>query len=177
MRLFIGIKLSEVIKKHLLIQQKQLVEKGAKGTLMRYENLHLTLEFIGEVSEETVNRIKDSIHKTVSDRSTFILALDYLSAFYKRDKAHTIWAGVKGNLLELNTLQSTLHTNLKQVGLLLQERPYRPHITLISRVKRAPEIFPDIEKSTFSVDAISLFQSTHKDDLLCYPIIYERKLL
>ena len=58
MRCFLAIDLSDEIKKELARIQKQIPqEKGIK--FVESKNLHLTLKFFGEISDEKVNEIKE----------------------------------------------------------------------------------------------------------------------
>ena len=61
MRCFIAIDLPEEIKKEIAKIQKQLPD--FKGKLTEKDNLHLTLKFLGEISDEQVNNIKEKLEK------------------------------------------------------------------------------------------------------------------
>ncbi len=56
MRCFLAIELPEEVREELVRIQKQLPE--AKFKLVEPENLHLTLKFLGELSDFQVNKVK-----------------------------------------------------------------------------------------------------------------------
>lgn len=177
MRLFIGIVLTSEVKSHLIEIQYQLAKAGAIGSLMRIENMHITLEFIGEVPANRVSEIKEAIDNTASNHHPFSLFTMNTNAFIRKQKAHTIWCGISGELNKLEALQGELHRLLIERNFNLQERIYKPHITLFSRVKSSPDTFICPKQIEFQVDRICLFESTHKDGLLYYPTVYQKTLL
>ena len=56
-RVFIGFFLPDEIKKEVLEIQRKI--PSFKGKLVEENNLHLTLKFLGEISEEELNEIKN----------------------------------------------------------------------------------------------------------------------
>ena len=72
MRLFIGIKLDTKAIKKIDSYMNYLYQTGVRGTYTKTNNIHLTLEFLGEVDKDKVNKLIDIIN------SIDISKLDYL---------------------------------------------------------------------------------------------------
>ncbi len=123
MRLFIAIQFSEKIKDELLDMQKNMKSMGVKGNYTSYENLHLTLAFIGEYND--ADEVLDAMEEIAFD--SFNLELEGVGCF--RD---LFWVGIKKND-ELNQLVKALRKSLTDHGIPYDKKKFVPHITLIRR--------------------------------------------
>ena len=65
----------------------------------------------------------------------FGLTIGGIGAFPSLKQPHTLWTAVSGSLTELNRLRHDLHHELQIKGFELDERLFKPHITLASRPK------------------------------------------
>jgi 2'-5' RNA ligase len=135
MRLFIGVDLPAEIKQALLRFQSELKELGVMGFWKSPENFHITLEFLGELESDQVAVLTETMSKAASHCRPFGLTIGELGAFPSFKRPHTLWTAVRGNLAELNRLRQDLHQELKNKGFNLDERKFKPHISLASRPK------------------------------------------
>ena len=143
MRLFIGVDLSAEIKQALLDFQSELRLLGVKGSFKSQDNFHITLEFLGELDDTKVSAVNETLLKVASNCNPFELNIVGLGAFPSFKRPHTLWTAVNGSLTELNSLRDDLHHELKNKGFKLDERQFKPHITLASR--------PNLENIDFSL--------------------------
>lgn len=127
MRAFISIELPEEIKKEIFRLQDLLPKFEGKKTEL--ENLHLTLKFLGEISEEQLEKIKKEL-KEVKAKS-FKASLGELGVFSPRF-VKIIWI----KLLGCEKLQEEIDIKLK--NLFPKEKRFMSHIT-IARVKQVKE--------------------------------------
>lgn len=130
MRLFIALVFDNETVERLSVLRDALHDQSERGSFVSRENLHLTLDFLGECSaEERDNAIKaiDSI-----SFSSFPVLLDRIGTF-SRDEGNIWWVGVKESMT-LMKMQKELHSALVDYGLHVENRKYRPHITLGRRV-------------------------------------------
>lgn len=130
MRLFIALVFDNETVERLSVLRDALHDQSERGFFVSRENLHLTLDFLGECSaEERDNAIKaiDSI-----SFSSFPVLLDRIGTF-SRDEGNIWWVGVKESMT-LMKMQKELHSALVDYGLHVENRKYRPHITLGRRV-------------------------------------------
>ena len=85
MRLFIGLQPTAEFRTALTDLQMQLQSAGVNGRYLSPSNLHLTLAFIGESSENLTE-----ILPNVAD--PFSITLSHIGIF---TKAKVLWAGIK----------------------------------------------------------------------------------
>lgn len=89
--------------------------------------LHLTLRFIGSVSENSRQRIEEALAR-VSVRP-FFLAVEKTGRFPPRGHPAVIWAGVDGHP-HLHQLRQQVDDRLLETGVPFELRPFVPHFTL-----------------------------------------------
>lgn len=104
---------------------------GARWT--EPHNLHLTLRFIGEVSEAELPDIDDALAEL--EAREFSLVLAGVGCFGQGHKARALWAGIEPSQ-PLVRLQGRIESALTQAGLAPDPRKFTPHITL-ARLKQA----------------------------------------
>lgn len=131
MRLFTAITFSDEVKQKLTDIQETLKSGSSRGNFTKYENLHLTLVFLGEVAQNRVGLIQ----KAVADSpfSPFELIIKGLGRF-RRDGGDIIWAGIELSK-DLSQLHTKLSGQLATAGFALDERGFKPHLTLAREVK------------------------------------------
>jgi len=118
MRLFIALDFPEMYFKEL---QDKLPD--FKGT--RPKVFHLTLKFLGEVEENKVDHIKDSLSKIKFEPLT--VTINHLGFFPDEKYIKVVWAGVK-EPEPVNTLQINIDNALEQ--LFKKDSRFHQHITL-----------------------------------------------
>jgi 2'-5' RNA ligase len=129
-RLFVGIGLPEDIRARL----SGLCGGVPGARWVPPENMHLTLRFIGEVSEGEA----EDIHHALAGIRTrrFDISISGVGHFDTGSEVRTLWARVeKSN--ELLALQARVESALVRMGLEPEERRFTPHITL-ARCKDTP---------------------------------------
>jgi len=95
------------------------------------ENLHLTLAFIGNVTEEGRARLLREIGPIAAAAvPPFTMTLDRIGAFHKQGIA---WAGPSSPDASLERLAHTLGDELAAAGFELERRAFHPHVTLVRR--------------------------------------------
>lgn len=131
MRLFLAIDLPLAILQHLTGLQAQLTE----GRKVPAEQLHLTLNFLGETPEATFITLKERLSDF--QFSSFDLRLQGVGSFPPKRPARVLWVGTTP-CPELLQLKDQLDTLLKGLKFKLEKRPFHPHITL-ARFKSPPK--------------------------------------
>ncbi|CAI8910442.1 RNA 2',3'-cyclic phosphodiesterase [Methylocaldum szegediense] len=129
LRLFFALWPDEAVRASLA----QFVETLKQTTTARWvepENFHITLAFLGAVNEDQlplVCRIGDGI-----DGQSFELTLDRIDFWPKRE---IVWLSPSSTPAALANLASGLTAELKQAGFVVENRPYRAHLTLARRAR------------------------------------------
>lgn len=162
MRLFIGIDLPGEIKQTLLEFQSELRHHGVDGLWKSEENFHITLEFLGELDYNALPIITETLSKGVCKHTHFRLNIGGLGAFPSFKRPHTLWTGVGGSLSELDQLRDEIHVELTRNGFILEDRKFKPHITLASRPKLCNidlSVFHTKKLVEFIVKEVVLFES------------------
>lgn len=166
MRLFIAINFDQETKEKLLAVQRRLREFG-RGNFSRRENLHLTLAFLGEVSQNQIEQVCRAMDATTV--SSMDLTFDHVGCF-RRNGGDLWWIGLAENQ-SLISLQSRLSSHLATQGFLLERRRFSPHITLARELKLQdiPNRNKLLGKSFHSnVQAVSLMSSERMGGKLTY---------
>ncbi|MCD6414936.1 MAG: RNA 2',3'-cyclic phosphodiesterase [Candidatus Diapherotrites archaeon] len=124
MRCFIGVPLTDNVRKGLSEMQKRLKHSSTKMKLVEPENLHITLRFLGEIADVEVAK---PLLEGISIKK-FHVQFTHIGAFPSRDYIRVVWAGVGQGRDELVELY-------KAVG---GKNSLEPHVTL-ARVKTKPD--------------------------------------
>lgn len=166
-RVFIGFFLPEEIKKDILEIQRKI--PVFKGKLVEEENLHLTLKFLGEVSEKDLNELKE-ILKRVHFRK-IECSIESLG-FFSESFVRIIWLYLKNS----EDLQREVDEALKD--LFKTENRFMSHLTIarIKSVRNKNEFIEklkkiDFNKVSFFVDEICLIKSELKKEGPEYEIL------
>lgn len=162
MRLFIGLDLPAEIKQALLDYQSELRSLGVNGSFKSQDNFHITLEFLGELDEDKIPALNEVLSKVASHYKPFDLNITGVGAFPSFKRPNTLWTAVKGCLNELNGLRNELHRELQTKGFKLDDRQFKPHITIASRPKIDTIDFSVVQTKKlgeFMVAEVVLFES------------------
>lgn len=131
MRLFTAITFPEEVKRKLTDIQQMLKSGSLRGNFTNDENLHLTLVFLGEVAPNRVGLVQNAIAN--SPFSSFELTMKGVGRF-KREGGDIVWVGIDMSK-DLSTLHARLAEQLAAAGFTLEERGFKPHLTLAREVK------------------------------------------
>jgi 2'-5' RNA ligase len=142
-RTFIAVELVKPIRDQLFALQKDLSHFARDVKWTEPENLHVTLNFLGEVGDTDL----PAICRLVSDRARgfgpFHLNVEALGCFPHVRRPRVLWVGVGAGAEELVRLHDALEGPLFDLGCRREDRRFTPHVTL-GRIK-----------STGPVDALS----------------------
>jgi 2'-5' RNA ligase len=127
-RVFVAIDLPEDVRRALgeFIAKIEKTCRGARW--VRPEGIHITLKFIGETRDETIERTKVAL---AAVHSTSPVAMRFREVGYFPNAHHprVFWAGIETapNLAEL---AKGIEDRLESLGIAPENRPFRPHPTL-----------------------------------------------
>lgn len=127
--------------------------------------VHLTLKFYGEVADERIDAIAESIAFAAAGTGPLSLQLGRLGAFPSWERARVVWLGVEAPpALEL--LQDRVERHAESLGFPVEGATYRPHVTL-GRVREGERLTAGAIKAlqdraladAFTIDEVVLYQS------------------
>ncbi|MFA5992379.1 MAG: RNA 2',3'-cyclic phosphodiesterase [Candidatus Pacearchaeota archaeon] len=164
-RLFIAVDLPENLKKEIIdIQKKIDKEKLFVGKFTEVENLHLTLKFLGDISEDKVEEVQKRLERVKFNK--FEVKIDRVGVF-DSSFIRIIWIGLAEDALF--ELQKRVDDSLE--GLFSKEERFMAHITIarpkfVSSINRQKLIEflnkIEIRSEKFTIDRISLKKSELK---------------
>lgn len=102
--------------------------------------IHLTLKFLGEVSEELVDEIRLVMQEVANNTPHFQLEIAGVGAFPSLVRPQLAWVGIQGEMDKLYVLQRRIDAKLEQLGFPREQRAYSPHLTL-GRVRQEASDF------------------------------------
>lgn len=132
MRTFIALRLSSDFKRGLAEVSRQL-SSIMPGRFLPRENYHVTLAFLGEVDEAGARCAMDALDEACADARPIRLVPAGLGHFGRVQDA-TLWLGLERDPA-LMELAEGVRRSLRAHGLSIDEKPYRPHVTIARRVR------------------------------------------
>lgn len=136
MRLFVAVDLPAQVREHLAAGTGRLRAAMDGWRWTPPDQWHLTLAFLGEVPEERLPELTRRMGLAARRHEPFALELSGLGAFNSPRRARILWVGVGGDREALVRLADSVSAGARRAKIGLEERRYRPHMTLGRR--RAP---------------------------------------
>ena len=125
-------------------------------------NLHITLNFFGELSDAQVEKVKTNFDKAINNLEGFQIAFQSLEKFHQQ-----LHLKIKPSD-QLSALQLNLQKTFEDHGFKFESRPYYPHVTLgnmhmdkVMNKERKIENFPNDELGQlgFIAEKVTLYES------------------
>ena len=139
-RVFIAIDISRELKDIIYKYSSNVFLDLESIKVIPAENLHITLKFIGNTSEQDIQAIKNIIRVSVSGHEGFEYELEGLpGAFPSKSRARIVFIGIKSGEDRFRDIYNSLEDGLSGIGIRKEERDFHPHIT-IARIKRPVSI-------------------------------------
>lgn len=174
MRVFVGVPITEELKKKILPFQKEILSSGADVKLVSPEQLHFTLKFLGEIKD--VNNVVLKLREL--RKKKFSVEVKDVGVFPSEKVVHVVWAGSESE--EFVSLVKAVQDALNDV----RKEDYRdvvPHLT-VARVRSSKNIrkLLDVIKSfkgksfgTLVVDRFVLYESVLTAQGPVYKVVEE----
>ncbi|MDT8336202.1 MAG: RNA 2',3'-cyclic phosphodiesterase [Candidatus Izemoplasmatales bacterium] len=166
MRIFIALLFPKLVKDKLYSYIESLKE-NYEGNFTNYDNLHLTLYYIGEINELQLKKVSNALKKI--NYSVFEYEIDDLSSFKNSPTQRLVHFKVKPNF-NLQVLRLKVINALKLAGIEVNSTEFTPHITLGRKVKMTIEELSKIKSDVLTVKAnrISIMESKRLNNELVY---------
>ncbi len=134
MRTFIAVGISSEVRERIAQIQVELRRGEPDVKWVEPENLHITLKFLGEVSEEKLPGIIEKTRLAASGISRFRVHLWGLGCFPHPKSPRVVWVGVSEGKEELKNLSERIEENVSYLGFAKEKRAFSSHLT-IGRVR------------------------------------------
>jgi len=160
-RIFIAINLPDETKRQLLEHKKRWKNLRVRWT--KFENIHITLEFLGLIEYKKLRTVLEIVKKTAVQFQPFNIRLNRIILGPNPAEARMFWATVmvEKPLLEL---KDALNQNLLFEGIELKEeqRDFNPHITL-ARARgnelKGKQTNIDLSRLSFKAESVEVMES------------------
>lgn len=186
-RLFIAVPIQE--KTRTEIVQGICADETSKKMPVRWtsvQNLHLTLQFLGDTDEKRIPILKQILNRLYSPDTKDALIFTNIGAFPEMSSPRVVWIGINTNET-LRKIQKQLTTDLLRNGFAADRKKFIPHLTL-GRVKEnvpvpanlighLENLRGNINVSASSLDRVTLFESQLKPGGPIYTVVYEKKFV
>lgn len=153
------------IIKRIAHVQAMLTKTSADLKLVKPENIHMTIRFLGEIQPSMVDAIHEEMKQITF--SPFQVQLEGLGAFPKPNYPRVVWAGIRKGTEELKDVFKQLEPRLRGLGITPDNKGFSPHLTIArvrsgrNKAKLAELLFEldDYEFGTINAECLRLKKS------------------
>lgn len=133
MRLFLAINFDPEVRHAIAEASAPLRAAAPELSWIREPQIHLTVKFLGDQPEEIVSRITDAMTVVAARNRVVDVEIGGVGAFPNFRRPRVVWIGVSPEP-KLELLHHDVESACESLGLPLDGKPFRPHLTL-ARVK------------------------------------------
>ncbi len=188
MRLFFAVPVPEDARARIgdLIARVQasVGDGSARIRWVRVDGLHLTLRFLGPTPDDRRAPLEAAADALAHGIDPFEVVLGGGGAFPSVDRPRSLWVGVQSGADQLATLADGLTAAAGECGLILDTRPFTPHLTVgrTDGLRLGPAAAHALEASAdgldvrFSVATVVLYRSFLGAGPARYEALHEARL-
>ncbi len=179
-RLFVALKFPDVIIDKIIEFKNEAAGEFQNLKWEKKEKLHLTLKFIGDVKEDLVDKIAESL-SFVEDYNSFEFNFTKFGFFYRDNYPRILWLGLSNND-KLSILIDEIESKLETFEIQKEKRKFKPHLTLLRIKNKVDKNFINSFENynlpylKFYSNEITLFKSELLPDTSRYTEIKNYKL-
>lgn len=118
------------------------------------DNIHLTMVFLGNIPEDNITRIEQSVSNVCKEAGAFSVRLSGVGVFPNRRRPSVLWAGLDGEIERMGELRDALQKALAPLGIKEETRGFAPHLTL-GRFKKGPPRREQVERLLSEYESLS----------------------
>ena len=141
MRTFVAIEVSDQAVLNSISQVQ--AELNIKAKPVEIHNMHFTVQFLGEVSEEMVRKISSGLSSL--EFTPFSVSFVGVGVFPKPSSPRVIWVGTDEGADELEKLADIIRMKLSQLGF-QPDKKFKPHVTIFRVKKKIENISNELQK-------------------------------
>jgi 2'-5' RNA ligase len=178
-RTFIAIEPPKEVLRNILYIQNRLRSLLAMDIRwVKPEGIHLTLKFLGDVSEKDVPNISSAACEAASAMGFLSFSGAGLGVFPDARRPRVVCLEITGDTDKLALLQKRLEGALAEIGFPEEKRPFQAHLTLgrVKSARGAADLAKELEKEDtyiagqFVATELCLFKS----DLTPHGAVYSK---
>jgi len=154
MRTFVAV---EVSSKDVLESIKKIQSSlNINAKPIELQNMHFTLQFLGEVSDNMLENIQDALNSI--EFEPFNVSFESIGVFPKPRFTRIIWVGVdKDGAKYLTDLAKKVTIALSSLGF-NPDKPFQPHVTIFrvkNKINDITDELANIKSSVFGVQRVT----------------------
>jgi 2'-5' RNA ligase len=135
-RAFVAVPVSDEIEQLVSEVERDLKTVAANVKWVRPENIHITLKFLGNTTQDTIDGLCGALPEALRGRHRFDVLIAGAGTFPPGGKApRVVWIGLQDGTDGLIEVAGMVEAVTSSLGFEKEERPFRPHLT-IGRVRR-----------------------------------------
>lgn len=162
-RLFLGVPISEEVRKKLKQNTWQSLSRYKKDKMTPAHNWHFTLAFIGRIPLSKKAELESSL-EALDWGGAFKLGIRGYGAFPSLEEGRVLWIGALKGSDEISSLAERLRLSLDKVEISYDSKPFVPHLTLCRmrvprNLKRLGEDYKLKQETLLNVDKFVLYES------------------
>jgi 2'-5' RNA ligase len=123
---------NQLVLQRLGEAQSTLAKTGADLSLVKPQNIHITLRFLGDIVPAMVERIDREMQSIIF--SPFEVEIRGMGVFPNLKYPRVVWAGIQQGAKELKNVFEQLESRLQHLGFAPDNKGFSPHLT-IARVR------------------------------------------
>ncbi|MCX7910312.1 MAG: RNA 2',3'-cyclic phosphodiesterase [Endomicrobia bacterium] len=181
MRTFIAVELEkDLVEKidNFIFKTYREIDSN-KISWVKKENLHITLKFLGEINDNQVKIVEDTLKNVIQDKKSFIISVGGVGVFPNINYPRVIWLGINQGEKELEILANLIDEELSKKNFPKETKEFKAHLTIarVKQIKKLKEIISYIEKYkdyNFGISKakyITFFQSILKPEGPEYKVV------
>ncbi|MDQ7081973.1 MAG: RNA 2',3'-cyclic phosphodiesterase [Aquificota bacterium] len=133
MRAFVGYFTTKGIYEH--VEKLKEEAKGyLKGKWIEPQNLHVTFQFLGDISQEQAVGVLKNLQRIAEKYAPFKVQYRSLGVFPDRKRPRILWMGVSRGENKLKRIANEVAKLNRNAGVRVDSKPFHPHVT-ICRIK------------------------------------------
>jgi 2'-5' RNA ligase len=179
LRTFIAVVASPEIRRSATKVAQQLGPVAGDVRWTTDENLHWTLQFLGEVDMLEIPLVCNAVTSAAAQLESFELECRGVGAFPAPDRPRTLWLGAGKGSQAMIALQAAIQVKLDKLGFRGEARRYMPHLTLgragrdsvAKALVRELAGLAEYEAGSMVVDEVTVFSSKLKPEGPAYEVL------
>jgi RNA 2',3'-cyclic 3'-phosphodiesterase len=168
-RLFIAVEIPAIARKAIYQQGLKVLKNFNDSRLVKVNNMHITLKFLGSIPLSKICLISDSIAGAAAFFNNFSFVINgKIDAFPNKKKARTVYSGIEEGKLEFKMLYLSLEESLRRTCMRFRvaggPNDFVAHVT-VARFRQRTDISNAIDEAgmilpiRIDCKSITLFES------------------
>lgn len=167
MRAFVALELPTSVRGVLAALQRELAHSCADVKWVEPKQLHVTLKFLGEITDDQRRSIEVLLRDVCACEQPFILGLEKVGAFPTVEAPRVIWVGISKGKEVVMRLAEAIEQKDARIPLHREGRAFAAHVTLgrVRSPRRQPALAQQLRSvhwqplDVWSVTSVRLYQS------------------